>query len=63
MDILVKNALLPLKNASTEDYEAAMLKINDTESTALQLSVCSLSKELDNVSTLGKCFKRLYHKR
>lgn len=63
MDILVKNAILPFKNASTEDYEAAMLKINDTESIALQLSVCSLSKELDNVSTLGKCFKRFYLKR
>lgn len=53
MDILVKNTLLPLKNASTEDYHALMLKINDTESTALQLSECSLSKELDNVSSLG----------
>lgn len=52
-EILVKHALLPFKNATTEEYDAAIFKINETDFKALQLSECTLKKELDNVSSRG----------
>ncbi|XP_067629253.1 sodium-dependent neutral amino acid transporter B(0)AT3 isoform X2 [Eurosta solidaginis] len=49
-DILFKRELIRSKNVTMEVYEAAMLKINATESVSLELEECSLSKQLDNAA-------------
>ncbi|XP_017477338.1 PREDICTED: sodium-dependent neutral amino acid transporter B(0)AT3 [Rhagoletis zephyria] len=49
-DILVKHTLIPFKNVTNDEYEAAMSKVNETMSINLELEECSLSKQLDNAA-------------
>lgn len=54
-EILIKRDLLHYKNATFEEYESVMAKVNGSESISLELEECSLSKQLDNVSSLHLC--------
>ncbi|XP_011193924.1 sodium-dependent neutral amino acid transporter B(0)AT3 isoform X1 [Zeugodacus cucurbitae] len=49
-DILIKHDLLHFKNATMEEYDAVMAKLNGTESFSLEIEECSLSKQLDNAA-------------
>lgn len=49
-DILIKHDLLKNKNATIEEYESVMAKINGSESISWELEECILSKQLDNAA-------------
>ncbi|XP_055853991.1 sodium-dependent neutral amino acid transporter B(0)AT3 [Episyrphus balteatus] len=49
-EILYKHSYLPFRNVSMEEYEAAMHKINGSDSKILELEECSLSTMLDNAA-------------
>lgn len=53
----MKHSLLPSRNVTLDQYNEVMSTINATESTALELEECSLSTQLDNVSTNTLIFK------
>ncbi|CAD7011525.1 sodium-dependent neutral amino acid transporter B(0)AT3 isoform X1 [Ceratitis capitata] len=49
-DILTKHGLLQFKNATMEEYESVLMKIDKSELVSLELEECSLSKQLDNAA-------------
>ncbi|KAH8384713.1 hypothetical protein KR093_006060 [Drosophila rubida] len=49
-ELLVKHDLLPFKNATPEEYDAAFSIYNATEPKTFLLNECSIKKELDNAA-------------